>query len=137
VSAIPAKALYHARKAASMPKPPPALVSFSADLRAPLLVAYSPQASMRKARSSVKKSMKNMTVDRSVHSNRMKVKTNQPVRKKPSAEFNESPELSNAAATPKLGVRMRAYEIQKPPYEDRAVAPKVLPTAISLSAEFM
>ena len=30
------------------------------------------------------------------------------------------------------GVRMMAKEIQKPPYEDRAVAPKVLPTAISL-----
>ena len=30
------------------------------------------------------------------------------------------------------GVRMIAKEIQKPPYEDRAVAPNVLPTAISL-----
>lgn len=30
------------------------------------------------------------------------------------------------------GVRMMAVPIQKPPYEDRAVAPKVLPRAISL-----
>lgn len=30
------------------------------------------------------------------------------------------------------GVRIMAKEIQKPPYEDRAVAPKVFPTAISL-----
>jgi hypothetical protein len=31
------------------------------------------------------------------------------------------------------GVRIMANEIQNPPYEDSAVAPKVLPTAISLS----
>lgn len=30
------------------------------------------------------------------------------------------------------GVRMIANEIQNPPYDERAVAPKVLPTAISL-----
>ena len=30
------------------------------------------------------------------------------------------------------GVRMIAYEIQKPPKDESAVAPKVLPTAISL-----
>ena len=30
------------------------------------------------------------------------------------------------------GVKIIAKESQKPPYEDKAVAPKVLPTAISL-----
>jgi hypothetical protein len=38
----------------------------------------------------------------------------------------------SAVTTLKLGVRMRPKEIQKPPYDDSAVAPKVLPTAISL-----
>lgn len=33
------------------------------------------------------------------------------------------------------GVRMMANESQKPPYEDRAVAPNVLPTAISLRTQ--
>jgi hypothetical protein len=32
----------------------------------------------------------------------------------------------------KKGVRTIAKEIQKPPYEESAVAPKVFPTAISL-----
>ena len=51
-------------------------------------------------------------------------------------------ELSNMALPPVVssvssiskppGVRTIANEIQKPPYEDRAVAPNVLPTAISL-----
>lgn len=86
LSAIPEKALYHARKAAIMPKPPPALVSLLAESRAPLSSAYSAQASMRNARSRVKKSRKNMTVERSVQSSRMVVKMNQPVRKKPIAE---------------------------------------------------
>ena len=31
------------------------------------------------------------------------------------------------------GVSVMANEIQNPPYEERAVAPKVLPTAISLT----
>lgn len=85
VSAIPAKALYQARNAASIPKPPPALVSVVAEWAAPLLAAYSPQANMRKAKSRVKNSMKNMMVDRRVQSRRMVVKMNQPVRKKPTA----------------------------------------------------
>lgn len=32
------------------------------------------------------------------------------------------------------GVRVMASAIQKPPYEDKAVAPKVFPTAISLGS---
>lgn len=53
---------------------------------APVDVAYVPQASIRKHRSSVKKSMKNMMVERSVQRRRMVVKMNQPVRKKASAD---------------------------------------------------
>ena len=56
-------------------------------------------------------------------------------------------ELMNATSPPFLsvseamipnppGVRVMAKEIQNPPYEERAVAPKVLPTAISLGYAF-
>ena len=86
LSAIPANALYQARKAAIIPKPPPACVSLWAISVVPLLAANSPQASIRKAKSRVKNSMKNMTVDRKVHKSKMVVNMNQPVRKKPTAD---------------------------------------------------
>ena len=37
-----------------------------------------------------------------------------------------------AAISKPPGVRIIAYEIQNPPYDERVVAPNVLPTAISL-----
>jgi len=52
--------------------------------------------SIRKAKSRLKNSMKNMTVDLSVHRSRIVVKMNQPVRKKPTAD---SPILGSMAAT--------------------------------------
>jgi hypothetical protein len=45
--------------------------------------------------------------------------------------FGESASSVDAIWKPP-GVRMMAVPIQKPPYEARAVAPKVLPSAISL-----
>lgn len=85
-----------------MPKPPPASVNMVDELAAPLSAAYSAHASMRKARSSVKKSMKNMMVERSVQSRRMVVKMNQPVRKKPRALspiLGSAPEAASVLAS--------------------------------------
>ncbi len=79
-SAIPAKALYQARKAASRPKTPPALLRLVAVLVAPSSLAKAALARHRKARSSVKNREKNMTVERSVKSSIMVVKINQPMR---------------------------------------------------------
>lgn len=57
------------------------------------------------------------------------------IRKKPN-EFAKprapSPASIEAMMSKPPGVRIIANESQKPPYDDRAVAPKVLPTAISL-----
>jgi hypothetical protein len=88
---------------------------------------------MRKARSSVKKRKKKATVDRRVHISRRKVKMNQPIRKRPKESRKVLSLISwRALSIAKPGVRIIAKEIQKPPYDDRAVAPKVLPIAISL-----
>lgn len=133
VSAIPAKALYQAKKAARRPKPPPACCSDVAAPALPLALANSEHESMRKARSRVKNRRKNMMVDRSVQSSRMNVKMNQPARKKPSTEASSLASVYASSAW-KPGVRRMAYESQKPPYDDSAVAPNVLPTAISLVA---
>lgn len=76
VSAIPAKALYHAKKAAKMPKTPPAFIAPS--LGAPSTRSAYPMPKRRNARSKVKNSKKNATVDRSVQSKRRKVKINHP-----------------------------------------------------------
>ncbi len=77
VSAIPARALYQARKAARIPKTPPATVK--PWLGAPLgPILMNEMARKRKARSRVKKSMKNATVDFRVHIRRIVVKMNQP-----------------------------------------------------------
>lgn len=84
-SAIPANALYQAKKAASMPKTPPAFCRPRAAVSAPLFLAYSEQKRNKKARSRVKKRLKNMMVERRVQSRRMVVKMNQPVRNKPMA----------------------------------------------------
>ena len=79
-SAIPAKALYHAKKAANRPKYPPALIN-------PVLLLPSeseykcPRNKNRNAKSKVKNSMKNATVERSVQIKRRVVKMNQPARK--------------------------------------------------------
>ena len=78
-SAIPAKALYHARNAASNAKKPPALrmggfgMSIASRCRYPML-------SSMNARSRVKNSKKNATVERRVQSTRSVVKMNQPLR---------------------------------------------------------
>jgi hypothetical protein len=76
VSAIPAKALYQARNAARIPNPPPALMSVGSG--APSTRWRLPIPSIKKAKSSVKKSMKNATVDFRVQIKRRKVKMNQP-----------------------------------------------------------
>jgi hypothetical protein len=74
----------------------------------------------------------------SVQMSRMVVKMNQPARKKPKALLKSlTPTVVvavdvYAAPMPKPGVRTQPMAIQKPPYEERAVAPKVFPTAISL-----
>ncbi len=73
-----------------------------------------------------------MMVDRSVQSSRMNVKMNQPVRKKPSTEASALASSAYASSAWKPGVSSMAYDSQKPPYDDSAVAPNVLPTAISL-----
>ena len=92
-----------------------------------------------------KNNKKKATVERSVQSSSTNVKMNQPSRKNPKAfakSLTPAPVgfpvvlsvVAYAATISKPpGVRTIAKESQKPPYEDRAVAPKVLPTAISLS----
>ena len=91
--------------------------------------------SMRKARSRVKKREKNATVERSVQISRRKVKINHPIRYRPK-EFKKVASLILARPVSMAkppGVRIMANDNQKPPYDERAVAPNVLPTAISLS----
>lgn len=68
-----------------MPKTPPAFCRPREVVAAPLFLANSEQKRNKKARSRVKKSMKNMMVERSVQSSKMVVKMNQPVRKRPRA----------------------------------------------------
>lgn len=75
-SAIPAKALYHARNAASIPNPPPALMAVW--LGAPLWLSRYPIPRQRKARSRVKNKLKNATVDFRVQRRSKKVNMNQP-----------------------------------------------------------
>jgi hypothetical protein len=136
-SAIPARALYHAMKAANNPKYPPALIVFGWGTPASLARRW-PIPKRRKARSKKKKSRKKATVDRSVQINRIVVKMNHPIRKKPKAllkSLTPAPVASydDTISNPP-GVRTTANESQKPPYDDRAVAPKVFPTAISLGS---
>ncbi len=108
--------------------------------------------SSRNAMSKEKKREKKATVERSVQSTRIVVKMNQPFdyvskRRKNWVQeqrptIKNSPNSSAKAFGPAVlssfsiwnppGVRMMANESQKPPYEESAVAPKVLPTAISL-----
>lgn len=76
VSAIPASALYQARKAAIIPKAPPARVR-------PILAPAAPgyrydRARKRNAKSSVKNSRKKASVDLSVHMSKIVVKINHP-----------------------------------------------------------
>jgi hypothetical protein len=123
---------YHAVKAARIPKAPPALRR--PVWGAPSLCSKYERARNRKAMSSVKKSVKKATVERSVQISSRKVKMNQPMRYSPKeSRKGVGDSASNVEAISKPpGVRMMAVPIQKPPYEDRAVAPKVLPRAISL-----
>lgn len=90
--------------------------------------------SSRKAKSRVKKSKKKATVERSVQMSNRKVKMNHPIRYRPNELRKGAGEFSSSvdAISNPPGVRMMAKEIQKPPYEERAVAPNVFPTAISL-----
>ncbi len=57
------------------------------------------------------------------------------MRKNPTTSSNpaapSAPMTVSSIAKPP-GVKIIAKEIQKPPYDESAVAPKVLPTAISL-----
>ena len=76
-SRIPAKALYHAVNAASRPKNPPALMIGGFGTPLGLRCRY-PMPSSRNVMSSVKKRVKNATVERSVASKRTVVKINQP-----------------------------------------------------------
>jgi hypothetical protein len=77
VSAIPANALYQASNAASIPKTPPAMVSWGCTSPfGPCLMKE--MARQRKARSKVKKSEKKATVDFRVQMSRIVVKMNQP-----------------------------------------------------------
>jgi hypothetical protein len=81
-----------------------------------------------------KNRQKKATVDRSVQITRMVVNMNQPARKKPMAWLRSSGvEYADTISKPP-GVRIIAYEIQNAPYDEKAVAPNVLPTAISLSS---
>ena len=110
---------------------------------APSVALRYPIASRRKAMSRKKNRRKNATVDLSVQRTRIVVKMNHPTRKNPNAlvkSLGSAPVgvpsaafTAYAAWIPKPpGVRTIAKEIQNPPYEERAVAPKVFPTAISL-----
>ena len=84
MSAIPARALYQAVKAANSPKYPPALIIGTFGVPA-LLKKKWPIVRRRKAMSRKKNKRKKATVDRSVQINKMVVKMNQPARKKPMA----------------------------------------------------
>lgn len=132
LSAIPASALYQARKAAMRPKAPPATIHPDCGCL-PSFWRYPIPKSM-KAMSRVKKREKNATVDRSVQMSRMKVKMNHPMRKRPNEFKNAASDFATSWVSMLTGAGMRtiAKEIQKPPYDERAVAPNVLPTAISL-----
>jgi hypothetical protein len=69
-----------------------------------------------------------------VQMSKRKVKMNQPMRYSPKELRNGSGDSASRvdAIWNPPGVRMIAVPIQKPPYEERAVAPKVLPRATSL-----
>ena len=111
---------------------------------APSVAFKYPMPRSRNAMSRKKKSRKNATVERSVQRTRIEVKMNQPIRNRPNALVKSSgpapvafPVVASVVAyaawmSNPPGVRTIAKEIQNPPYEDRAVAPKVFPTAISL-----
>lgn len=77
VSAIPARALYQANRAARRPNAPPAMVRPWCGFPSASSLRYE-MARKRKARSRVKKREKNATVDFRVQSRRMVVKMNQP-----------------------------------------------------------
>ncbi len=76
-SAIPARALYQARKAANSAKKPPALIMEAFGMPFASRWRYPIPSSMN-AISSEKNSEKNATVERRVHSTRIVVKMNQP-----------------------------------------------------------
>lgn len=132
LSWIPAKALYQAAKAAKKPKRPPVFCRAREAVALPKSAAYCSMARKKKARSRKKKRRKKATVDRRVQSRSTVVKMNQPVRKKPSTLATLPSYGPSGAVMPHSGVKRIPYEIQKPPYEPRAVAPKVLPAATSL-----
>ena len=71
--------MYHAAKAAKRPKNPPALMIGGFGMPALSRWRY-PIPSSKKARSRVKKRMKNATVERSVQMRRTVVKMNQPLK---------------------------------------------------------
>lgn len=132
LSWIPAKALYQAKNAAKKPNRPPVFCRAKAAVALPKSLAYCSMARNKKHRSRVKKRRKKATVDRRVQRRMMVVKMNQPVKKKPSTLATLPAYGPSGAVMPHSGVKRMPYESQKPPYELRAVAPKVLPAAISL-----
>lgn len=76
-SRIPANAEYHAKNALQIPNAPPVLIRLGPGAPAAFGLSQ-PRARKRKARSSVKKSRKKATVDRSVARRRRVVKINHP-----------------------------------------------------------
>jgi len=78
-SAIPASAIYHAKKAANNPNMPPAFWHATFGTPSGVLgVRKYEMASRRKVIQTQKKSREKTTVERSVRSQRRKVKMNQP-----------------------------------------------------------
>lgn len=132
-SIIPANTLYHATKDVRSPKNPPALMMGGFGKPSLLRCRY-PMASRSKVKSTVKNRKKNAKVDRRVSRRRSVVNMNQPIKKKPNESKNipgpPAASMVSGIANPP-GVRVIAKAIQKPPYEDSAVAPKVFPIAIS------
>jgi len=121
--------------AARIPKAPPALKRpVWGAASAPSLCSRYARPSIKNAMSSVKKSVKKATVERRVQINRRKVKMNQPMRYSPKESRKGTGDSASSvdAIWKPPGVKMMAVPIQKPPYDARAVAPKVLPRAISL-----
>jgi hypothetical protein len=135
LSAIPANALYQAAKAAKSPKYPPALIHEAFGPYEPLgpmeLDKY-PIPRRRNAMSRKKNSRKKATVDLKVHIKSKVVKIHHPIRNTPKALTNLLPLYASTISNPP-GVSTMANDNQNPPYDDKAVAPNVFPTAISLS----
>lgn len=131
-SAIPAYALYHDTNAVIIPNAPPARWHPTCGF-CPSFRRYATPNS-KNVMSSIKNNRKNPTVDFSVQSRSRNVNINHPIRNSPILLFKPAPpsdSFSDASIPNPPGVSRIANEIQKPPYDDNAVAPNVLPMPIS------